>query len=171
MQCYTTLQGHHWNMFIQFTLHVHVHACTCTCMYTHTCAFIHVQSTLHVLTYSYIIQVDNFVALKDLRHLHTLNVAHCQSASGAMATLEGCSRLHTLSLAGVAVDTSSLQRLASKSWLSIFWNVAKCMCTCMYNVHVDGMDGHINRKNFVGGRGVCTIVTYRKIKRAGGLKF
>ena len=35
-----------------------------------------------------------------------------------MATLEGCSRLHILSLAGVAVDTSSLQRLASKSYQS-----------------------------------------------------
>ena len=74
-------------------------------------------------------QVDNFTALKDLLHLHTLNIAHCQSASSAMATLEGCSRLHTLSLAGVAVDTSSLQRLASKSVVN-----SGLSCTSIWSV-------------------------------------
>ena len=33
-------------------------------------------------------RLNDFMFLKDLLHLHTLNVAHCQSASVAMATLE-----------------------------------------------------------------------------------
>ena len=59
-----------------------------------------------------------------------------------MATLEGCSRLHALSLAGVAVDTSSLQRLASKLF-ELQLHVHVCVqCSYMYMyMWVVWMDG------------------------------
>ena len=58
-------------------LHVHVHVAL------KGYSIVYYLHLIHVYLY-----VNDFTSLKDLLHLRTLNVAHCQSTSVAMATLE-----------------------------------------------------------------------------------
>ena len=82
--------------------------------------------------------MDDFTSLRELHCLHTLNVAHCQSASVAMATLGGCSQLHTLSLAGVTMDMSALQNLMGMHVIHVVVVRAIMIvyCTCLYKKYL-----------------------------------